>query len=99
MRIVCCSRSLQIDIDIKKVTDHYAIHVIVFFKVGPIKKKLFEFTVNLPIKDGSACKSFNVLGVIKATLCFVLEKGCIFFSYDIQSVAGSWKNKIKIICA
>jgi len=88
-----------IELDIQKAADHYVIHIVVYFKIGPFKKKIFETTVNLPFKDGSVCKSFNVLGVAKATLCLILENGCIWFSYDIQSVAGSWKNKIKIICA
>jgi hypothetical protein len=92
------SPNLQIDIDITKVGDNYAIHVVIYFKVGPFKKKVFEFKITLPIKDKSVCKSVNVVGIIKATLCFSLENGCIYLTYDIQSVAGSWKGKIKIVC-
>jgi hypothetical protein len=80
------------------VDNHYAIHVVVYFKVGPFTKKVYEFTLNLPFSDKSICKSFNVLGVIKATFCFSLENGCFYFTYDVQSVAGNWKGKIKIVC-
>ena len=94
----CSLPPTQIDIDLKKVGNAYAIHVVVLFKVGFFKRKIFEFSINLPLTDKCACKSFNVLGIIKATFCFCLENKCIFFTYDISSVAGNWKGKVKLIC-
>jgi hypothetical protein len=89
---------VQIDIDIKKVGTGYAIHVVIYFSIGPFKRKIYEFTVQLPISDRCVCKSFNVIGIMKAKLCFCLENKCIYLSYDIQSVAGRWTNKIKVVC-
>jgi hypothetical protein len=93
-----CSPGLQIDVDIKKVGNDYVIHVVVYFKVGPFKKKVYEFSIKLPISDKCVCKSFNVIGIIKATFCFCIENKCIYFTYDIQSVAGNWKGKVKLLC-
>jgi hypothetical protein len=89
---------LQIVIDITKEGDVYKLKVTIYFKVGPFKKKIFEFEITLPISDKCVCKSFNVLGIIKATFCFCLKNSCIYFQYDIDSVAGHWKGEIKLIC-
>jgi hypothetical protein len=88
-----CSLGSQIDITIHSLRGSY-----VYFKVlGLFNEKIFDFTITLSKSGVCVCKSFNVLGIAKATLCFCFKDSCIQFTYDIQSVAGNWKGTIKLM--